>query len=134
MSQNFFDTEADDLLFDVPTKAAGPSGALPLTDEMLRTWPSGHLFGMTQNAGMGWSPREMLGPQFLIISTQGGLRGEDGRPVALGYHTGHFEVGLLVRAAAEEIKAAGGVPFAAYCSDPCDGRTQGTVGMFDSLA
>src|SRR5947207_563535 len=22
----------------------------------------------------------------------------------------------------------------AYCSDPCDGRTQGTTGMFDSLA
>src|SRR5207245_6610293 len=25
------------------------------------------------------------------------------------------------------------VPFAAYCTDPCDGRTQGTTGMFDSL-
>ena len=35
--------------------------------------------------------------------------------------------------AAAAIKAAGGVPFAGYCSDPCDGRTQGTVGMFDSL-
>src|SRR4029078_12275875 len=31
------------------------------------------------------------------------------------------------------IKKAGALPFAAYCSDPCDGRTQGTVGMFDSL-
>ena len=29
---------------------------------------------------------------------------------------------------------AGAVPYAAYCSDPCDGRTQGTPGMFDSLA
>jgi putative YjhG/YagF family dehydratase len=35
--------------------------------------------------------------------------------------------------AARAIKRAGGVPFAAYCSDPCDGRTQGTAGMFDSL-
>src|SRR5207244_3964549 len=26
------------------------------------------------------------------------------------------------------------LPFAAFCSDPCDGRTQGTVGMMDSLA
>ncbi len=25
------------------------------------------------------------------------------------------------------------MPFAAYCTDPCDGRTQGTPGMFDSL-
>jgi len=76
----------------------------------------------------------MLGPQFLVISTQGGLRAPDGSPIALGFHTGHFEVGLLVQAAAEEIKAAGGLPFSAYCSDPCDGRTQGTTGMFDSLA
>ena len=54
--------------------------------------------------------------------------------VALGYHTGHWEIGLLVREAAETLRAAGAIPFAAYCSDPCDGRTQGTTGMFDSLA
>ena len=30
--------------------------------------------------------------------------------------------------------ANGAIPFAVYCSDPCDGRTQGTTGMFDSLA
>ncbi len=132
MTDALFDD--DPILYEVATKAPGPSGSLPLTDEMLREWPSGHLFGMTQNAGMGWSPKEMLGPQFLVLSTQGGLRAPDGTPIALGYHTGHFEVGLLVQAASEEIKQAGGVPFAAYCSDPCDGRTQGTVGMFDSLA
>lgn len=132
MADSLFDD--DPIVFEVATKADGPAGSLPLTDEMLRNWPSGHLFGMTQNAGMGWSPKEMLGRQFLVLSTQGGLRAPDGTPVALGYHTGHFEVGLLVQAASEEIKSAGGVPFAAYCSDPCDGRTQGTVGMFDSLA
>ena len=132
MNRPLFDDKPG--LLEIPTKGNSPAGALPLTDDMLRNWPSGHLFGLTQNAGMGWSPREMLGPQFLVISTMGGLRAPDGSPVALGYHTGHFEVGLLVQAAAEEIKAAGGVPFAAYCSDPCDGRTQGTTGMFDSLA
>jgi putative YjhG/YagF family dehydratase len=117
----------------IDTHADGPAGSLPLTDEMLRTWSSGDLFGLTQNAGMGWSPDEMLGPQYLILSTQGGVRSADGRPIALGFHTGHWEVGLLVQAAAEELKANGGVPFAAFCSDPCDGRTQGTTGMFDSL-
>lgn len=121
-------------LWEVQTSAAGPEGSLPLSADMLRDWPSGDLFGMTQNAGMGWPPQEMLGPQFLILSTQGGIRAEDGSPVALGYHTGHWEVGLLMRAAAREIKTAGGVPFAAFCSDPCDGRTQGTPGMYDSLA
>jgi putative YjhG/YagF family dehydratase len=120
-------------LYEIATHAAGPGGALPLSAEMLRDWPSGDLFGLTQNAGMGWSPAEMLGPQMLILSTQGGVRAEDGRPIALGYHTGHWEVGLLVQAAARVLKEAGCVPFAAYCSDPCDGRTQGTVGMFDSL-
>lgn len=72
--------------------------------------------------------------EFLIISTMGGLRAADGSPVALGYHTGHWEVGLLVDAAARTIAAAGGIPFAGFCSDPCDGRSQGTAGMFDSLA
>ena len=117
----------------VLTRAAGPTGTLPLSDEMLRTWSSGDLFGLTQNAGMGWDPRRVLGDQYLMLSTQGGMRADDGSPIALGYHTGHWEVGLLVKAASEVISAAGGVPFAAYVSDPCDGRTQGTRGMFDSL-
>src|SRR5436853_211931 len=112
---------------------AGPAGRLPLTPDMLREEPSGNVFGLTQNVGMGWSPASLDGPQYVIVSTHGGLRSEDGSPVALGYHTGHWEIGLLVRAAAETLRAAGAIPFAAYCSDPCDGRTQGTTGMFDSL-
>ncbi len=117
----------------IATAGEGPTGSLPLTDAMLRNWPSGDLFGLTQNAGMGWDPQMMTGPQFLLLSTLGGMRGDDGQPIALGYHTGHWEVGLQVRAAAETITRAGGIPYAAYCSDPCDGRSQGTVGMFDSL-
>src|SRR5690606_8208634 len=106
---------------------------LPLDEEMLISAPSGDMFGLSQNAGMGWPLDQMLGPQFVLLSTQGGIREPDGTPVALGYHTGHWEVGLLVQEAARVLKQAGGVPFAAYCSDPCDGRTQGTTGMFDSL-
>jgi putative YjhG/YagF family dehydratase len=124
---------ADESFFRVTTRASGPAGSLTLSDEMLRHWPSGDLFGLSQNAGMGWPPREMMGPQYLLLSTQGGLRVADGSPIALGYHTGHWEVGLLVAEAARTLKAGGAVPFAAYCSDPCDGRTQGTPGMFDSL-
>jgi putative YjhG/YagF family dehydratase len=120
-------------IYRIQTKAAGPSGSLPLTEEMLLNSPSGDVFGMTQNVGMGWDPAEAGGKQFLILSTQGGLRAPDGRPVALGYHTGHWEIGLLVQAAAEEFRRLKTIPFAGYCSDPCDGRTQGTTGMFDSL-
>ncbi|MFG0290382.1 MAG: YjhG/YagF family D-xylonate dehydratase [Rhodopirellula sp. JB044] len=115
------------------TTADGPSGKLPLTDEILRQWSSGDIFGLTQSVGMGFDPRRVLGDQYLVLSTQGGVRNPDGTPAALGYHTGHWEVGLLVRAAAEQIETNGGVPFAAFVSDPCDGRTQGTNGMFDSL-
>ncbi|MDM4018665.1 YjhG/YagF family D-xylonate dehydratase [Roseiconus lacunae] len=115
------------------THAAGPSGSLPLSDEILRNWSSGDLFGLTQSVGMGYDPRRVLGDQYLILSTQGGLREPDGTATALGYHTGHWEIGLLVRAAAEQLSANKAVPFAAYCSDPCDGRSQGTRGMFDSL-
>lgn len=123
----------DPAVYQMRTHAAGPAGSLPLTDSMLREWSSGDLFGLTQNAGMGWNPAEIGRKQFLILSTQGGLRAPDGKPIALGYHTGHWEVGLLVAAAANEIKRLKGLPFAAYCSDPCDGRSQGTTGMFDSL-
>lgn len=124
----------DPSLFDVRTKSPGPRGSLPLTAEMLLQRPSGDLFGWTQNAGMGWDPAKLGGKEFLLLSTHGGLRAPDGTPIALGYHTGHWEVGLLVQAAAEELKARGAVPFAGYCTDPCDGRSQGTTGMFDSLA
>ena len=89
------------------SQGQGPAGALPLSEELLRNAGSGDLFGMTQNAGMGWDPAEVARPQYLILSTQGGLRADDGRPLALGYHTGHWEVGLLVRAAAETLHAAG---------------------------
>ncbi len=123
----------DASLFEVETAADGPEGSLPLSDAMLREWPSGDLFGLSQNVGMGWTPSEAAGDPYLILSTQGGLRSADGQPVALGYHTGHWEVGLLVEEAALELRRAGAVPFAAMVSDPCDGRTQGTLGMMDSL-
>ena len=126
--------ESDRAVWEVQTAAPGPEGRLPLTAEMLLERPSGDIFGLTQNAGMGWDPRELGRPGFLLASTQGGIRAPDGHPVALGYHTGHWEIGLLMQAAAEELTRLGCLPFAAFCSDPCDGRTQGTTGMLDSLA
>ncbi len=125
---------ADPALLDVTTSATGPQGRLPLTAEMLLERPSGDVFGLTQNAGMGWAPHELGRPQFLMLGTNGGIRAPDGSPIALGYHTGHWEIGLLMHAAADELRALECLPFAAFCSDPCDGRTQGTVGMMDSLA
>ena len=125
--------ESPSNVWNVATHARGPSGALPLTDEMLRHAPSGNLFGLTQDVGMGWDPALLNGPEFLILSTHGGLRREDGTPIALGYHSGHWEVGLLVKEAALELKRLHAIPFAGACTDPCDGRTQGTTGMFDSL-
>lgn len=126
--------DGDDLdLYAVRTHAAGPQGKLPLDEEYLRTVPSGDLFGLTQDAGMGWDPRRLRGREFLILSTQGGIRALDGTPIALGYHTGHWEVGLLMQEAAREFSRWGAIPFAGYVSDPCDGRTNGTKGMMDSL-
>jgi putative YjhG/YagF family dehydratase len=113
----------------------GPPGQLPLTltRELLQRAPSGDLFGLTQNVGMGWRADALGGPEFVIVSTAGGLRDADGAAVALGYHTGHWEISLLVREAAEALRSSGAIPFAGYVSDPCDGRSMGTTGMFDSL-
>ena len=121
-------------IFTIRTTASGPTGSLPFTGSFLQDSPSGDVFGWTQDAGMGWDPSELGSPEFLMLSTSGGIRNPDGTPVALGLHTGHWEVSLLMEEAAGVFKANGAVPFAVFCSDPCDGRSQGTTGMFDSLA
>src|SRR6185295_15360076 len=92
---NMSDSPATVDIYSIKTKAEGPIGALPLTPEMLLQRPSGDIFGLTQNAGMGWNPSELGRKQFLILSTQGGMRAPDGSPIALGYHTGHWEISLL---------------------------------------
>ena len=120
-------------IFSIQTKTSGPAGKLPLSAEEMRSKPSGDIFGMTQSAGMGWKASELGRDHYLVLSTQGGLRAPDGQPIALGFHTGHWEIALQAQTASERLRELGGVPFAAYCSDPCDGRTQGTAGMFDSL-
>jgi len=123
----------DPAIYDVRPSQPGPAGLLPLEPRDLLERPSGDVFGWSQDVGMGWKPEDLRRPEILVLSTQGGIREADGTPVALGYHTGHWEVGLLVRAAAEELRRRGALPFAAFCTDPCDGRTQGTTGMMDSL-
>jgi putative YjhG/YagF family dehydratase len=125
---------ANEDLYDVKTHASGPKGSLPLQSDFLANAPSGHIFGWTQDAAMGWWPADLGKDEYLILTTQGGMRDTDGSPIALGYHTGHWEVGQLAKAAAKEIRQLNAIPFAAFVSDPCDGRTQGTTGMMDSLA
>src|SRR6516225_7689059 len=124
---------SDPSIYELRTKAPGPEGRLPLTEQLLLEAPSGDIFGLTQDVGMGWKPNALTGQEILILSTQGGIRASDGTPIALGYHTGHWEVGLLMQAAADALRGLGRVPFAGFVTDPCDGRTQGTVGMMDSL-
>ena len=136
MSDFGFDSivdSGDSSLYEVSTTAPGPAGKLPVTPGILKYRPSGDLFGWGMDAAMGWAPDKLGGKEVLLLSTHGGVRSEDGTPIALGYHTGHWEVGLLVEEAARELAAHDAVPFAGYCTDPCDGRTQGTPGMYDSL-
>lgn len=124
----------NDSIYVLQSHAHGPQGQLPFTRDQLIQRPSGDLFGWSQNVGMGWRPDRLRAPEFLMLSTQGGIRRPDGSPLALGYHSGHWELGLLAEAAAQEFQRLGAIPFAGFCSDPCDGRSQGTTGMMDSLA
>ncbi|HXI57485.1 MAG TPA: YjhG/YagF family D-xylonate dehydratase [Polyangia bacterium] len=127
-----FDTD-DATIFDVATRAPGPPGRLPLTADDLVRRPSGNLFGWTQDVGMGLPADEIGRPEVLILGTSGGLRAPDGTPVALGFHTGHWEISLLMEEAARALRRHRCTPYAGFCTDPCDGRTQGTTGMLDSL-
>jgi hypothetical protein len=96
--------------YEVKTYATGSAGSLPLQPDFLRDGPSGHIFGWTQDAAMGWNPSDLGKDEFLILSTQGGIRAEDGSPIALGYHTGHYEGGLLAQAVAKEFKEHNDLP------------------------
>lgn len=118
---------------EVVTRAEGHDGELPISSDDLKKGTSGDLFGWMQNVGMGWQTAGWGKKEILILSTQGGIRQPDGTPTALGYHSGHWEVGLLMQEVAQEVSRLDGVPFAGFVSDPCDGRTQGTSGMMDSL-
>lgn len=77
--RNIFADESHDI-YTVRTHADGPDGELPLTAEMLINRPSGDLFGMTMNAGMGWSPDELDRDGILLLSTLGGLRAQTVNP------------------------------------------------------
>ncbi|WP_280138455.1 YjhG/YagF family D-xylonate dehydratase [Aliiruegeria lutimaris] len=133
MSMDELIDQSRDDIYNVKTHAPGPEGVLPLTSELLRDHPSGDVFAMTLNAGMGWKPEELTRREVLLIGTTGGIRNPDGSPIALGLHTGHYEIQELMAEAAGVIAEAGRLPHAAFVSDPCDGRTEGTTGMFDSL-
>ena len=103
MPSDILDTP--DSAYDLVTTTPGPAGKLPLTDDLLRHAPSGDLFGWTQNVGMGWNPALLGGKEFLILSTHGGLRGRRRHADRARLSTpGHWEVGLLVKAAAEEFQ------------------------------
>ena len=96
--------ESDSETWGFSTKTQGPQGKLPYTSDFLINDPSGYHFGMSQNAGMGWNPSELLRKQFAILSTLGGMRNPDGSPIALGLHIGHFVLTELIEAASVELK------------------------------
>ena len=63
------------------------------------------------------------------------MRAQDGTPIALGFHTGHWEVGLLVAEAARELRgrqSSDSVRRSMHFR-PMRLLTQGTDGMLDSL-
>ncbi|TCS76769.1 YjhG/YagF family D-xylonate dehydratase [Pectinatus cerevisiiphilus] len=131
--KTLYQNEDPSLYQDLATHADGPDGNLPLTPELLKQSPSGNIFGMTVNAGMKWDPKTLANGDIMLISTKGGIRTDDGHTVAVGLHPGHFELGTLLTEAANTFKQLGYVPHATFVTDPCDGRTNGTTGMFDSL-
>ena len=58
------------------------TGQLPLTDELLRYSPSGDLFRLRHKTQASVrNPATLGSKEFLILSTHGGLRAEDGSPV-----------------------------------------------------
>jgi putative YjhG/YagF family dehydratase len=136
-----------DYILDVQTIAASPkdvlgAGRLPISRKTFLAPETGtaDIFTESMAAAMGWSGTgqltgraKKLDRDFLIISTQGGLRGDDGEAIALGAHTGHWELGLVAKEAAREFARLGKIPFYLPVADICDGRWQGEPEMQHSL-
>src|SRR5690606_35315682 len=115
------------------TSGEAPPGRLPLAARNLREPPSGQLFALTLNAALGWRTPDVARGPYLIVSAAGCTSAVVAQPVALGLHPGHCALVQMVRTAARTFAGPGAPTFAVACSDPCDGGTQGTAGMFDSL-
>ncbi len=72
--------------------------------------------------GTGWKPEDLDKPQVIIESTAGDS------------HPGSGHLGILVEEVRKGIDAAGGHGARYYCTDICDGESQGTDGINYSLA
>ena len=72
--------------------------------------------------GTGWKPEDLSKPQILIESTAGDS------------HPGSGHLNLLVQEVRKGVQEAGGYGARYYCTDICDGESQGTDGINFSLA
>ncbi len=72
--------------------------------------------------GTGWAPEDLAKPQVIIESTAGDS------------HPGSGHLGILVEEVRKGVAAAGGYGARYYCTDICDGESQGTDGINYSLA
>jgi len=72
--------------------------------------------------GTGWKPEDLSKPQVMIESTYGDS------------HPGSGHLNLLVEEVRKGIEEAGGFGARYYCTDICDGESQGTDGINFSLA
>ncbi|MDO5345825.1 MAG: dihydroxy-acid dehydratase [Lachnospiraceae bacterium] len=71
--------------------------------------------------GTGWKPEDLSKPQIIIESTAGDS------------HPGSGHLGVLVEEVRKGIEEAGGHGARYYCTDICDGESQGTDGINFSL-
>ena len=72
--------------------------------------------------GTGWKPEDLSKPQVMIESTYGDS------------HPGSGHLNILVEEVRKGIEEAGGYGARYYCTDICDGESQGTDGINYSLA
>jgi len=98
---------------------------------MLLTQPSGNLFGLTQNAAWAGTRRICSTPSSDPEYARRPAR-RQWRTIALGFHTGHWEVGLLVAEAPANWKVLHAVPLPGLYRSLRWPHT-GTAGMLDSL-
>ena len=134
-----------------------PGGGSMMGSEMVaRAAPDGYTLLLTAGAlavapsvrrDMSWDPaRDLVGvalvavvPLFVVVrpespfNSMADLMAAARQPESARAMEISAKLAGALRAAAEELRRLRTVPFAGFVTDPCDGRTQGTTGMMDSL-
>ena len=124
-TQPAFGDPGDPEVYQVQTKGPGPGGHLPLDPDFLRHAPSGDIFGLTMDAGMGWAAEHLRRKEVSLITdarfsgvSTGACIGHVGPEALAGGPLGKVREADTIRIIVDRVNLTGSIDMVG-----CDGRS-----------